>query len=130
MKKTELNRKTPLRKISKKMKQQCYHERVLKKQIVIEQWGYDGRGLCLLCMQWAKLEKHEIVFRSQMGSAVDRNNCICLCGYCHSLITNSKIKLEIDGYDLIVHEEDGSQRRIANYAQGIHLNKKGEGEQF
>ena len=51
---------------------------------------------CQYCMgkrKNSKLEVHHIIFRSQGGSD-EQDNLITLCGTCHSLLHNGKIKLD------------------------------------
>jgi|GEM_PF-2617556 hypothetical protein len=82
MKRTELKRKTPLRKMSKKMRKQKTQEAKLTQELLEK-----NNGVCALCGRvpdWRGFSKHEIVHRSQGGSAIDSNNTILICGRCHS----------------------------------------------
>lgn len=45
-------------------------------------------GRCEKChnpADWRGLSKHEIKFRSQGGDPTDPDNCLLLCGRCHSV---------------------------------------------
>ena len=82
MKRTELKRKTPLRKVSSKMRKQKVQEAKLTQELL-----GNSNGVCALCGRtpdWRGFSKHEIVHRSQGGSAIDPNNTILICGRCHS----------------------------------------------
>ena len=70
-----------LRKISDKKRQQLKAERVLTARLIIKQNGKCancGRGL-----GW-RSAKHELKSRAQGGNPMDEENCILLCGKCHS----------------------------------------------
>lgn len=75
-------KRSPIRKVSKKMSRQKRQERKLS-AILLEKC----KGLCMRCgniPDWRGLSKHEIVFRSHGGSATDENNTILVCGKCHA----------------------------------------------
>lgn len=48
---------------------------------------------CHKLPDWRGLAKHEIIFRSHGGSAIDENNCILICGKCHSELHGLKEKI-------------------------------------
>ena len=82
MKRTELKRKTPLKPMSKKMRKQKAQETKLTQELLEK-----SNGVCALCGRtpdFRGFSKHEIVHRSQGGSATDPNNTILICGRCHS----------------------------------------------
>ena len=82
MKRTELKRKTPLRKVSSKMRKQKVQEAKLTQELL-----ENSNGVCALCGRapdFRGFSKHEVVHRSQGGSATDPNNTILICGRCHS----------------------------------------------
>jgi hypothetical protein len=82
MKRTELKRKTPLRKVSSKMRKQKVQEAKLTQELL-----ENSNGVCALCGRapdWRGFSKHEVVLRSQGGSATDPNNTVLICGRCHS----------------------------------------------
>ncbi|APH12638.1 hypothetical protein ASJ33_05470 [Dehalococcoides mccartyi] len=125
MKRTELKRRTPMKRISKKMQRQRAKEVVLKKQILKEQGRCgmdDSRAACLICGKWALLHKHEIKSRGQCGDALDRKNCVCICGSCHEDCTNGIIKLVVDEDDLVVTWVKTSKtKRILNYMKPLEV---------
>lgn len=74
--------KTELKRISNKMAAQKVKERALRLKLLER-----CQGLCELCHRapdWRGLSKHEIKFRSQGGNPLDEDNCLMLCGVCHS----------------------------------------------
>jgi 5-methylcytosine-specific restriction endonuclease McrA len=82
MKRTELKRNTHLTKVSSKMRKQKVQEAKLTQELL-----ENSNGVCALCGRapdFRGLAKHEIVHRSQGGSAIDPNNTILICGRCHS----------------------------------------------
>lgn len=75
-------KRSPLRKISKKKAQQNRIEAELRAKLLEEH-----SNLCQECgsqPDWRGLSKHELVFRSRGGSPIDPENCIMVCGRCHS----------------------------------------------
>ncbi|MFA5439719.1 hypothetical protein [Dehalococcoides sp.] len=125
MKRTELKRRTPLKKLSKKMQKQRSQEVKLKKQMLKEQGKCgtdDSRAVCLICGKWALLDKHEIKSRGQCGDALDRENCVCICRTCHDECTNGIIKLSVEGDDLIVAwVKTMKTKRILNYTKPLEV---------
>lgn len=82
MKRTELKHRTPIKRISKKMQKQKVQEAKLTQELLEK-----SNGVCALCGKapdFRGLAKHEVVHRSQGGSAIDPNNTILICGRCHS----------------------------------------------
>ena len=75
-------KRTPIRRISKKMIQQKKVEGRLI-ECLLQRSG----GLCEICKKqpdWRGLSKHEIKSRAQGGDPTDPSNCQLLCGKCHS----------------------------------------------
>ena len=69
--------------ISRRMDKQRREETMLARQLVVGR----AQGLCEICRQppdWRGLSKHEKVKRSQGGDPLDPENCVMLCGRCHS----------------------------------------------
>ncbi len=76
-----LSPKKPMRKVSEKMAQQLKEEKLLTLELYEQQ-----DGLCAECGKALGFgsAKHEKVFRSHGGSAIDKTNTILLCLVCHS----------------------------------------------
>ena len=77
-----MKKKTAIKKVSDKKRTQLKEESKLTAQLMIR-----CKGLCERCGQapdWRGLHKHEKVFRSKGGSPTDPDNCVMLCGRCHS----------------------------------------------
>ena len=71
-----------MRRVSTRMAKQRRKERELAEVLVNE-----SQGRCKSCGQppdWRGLSKHEKVKRSQGGDPLDPENCVMLCGRCHS----------------------------------------------
>lgn len=74
-------RRSRIKPISDKRKEQIILEKELAQRLYKKQ-----KGLCARCdkpLGW-RSAKHEQVFRSRGGSAIDEANCELLCGSCHS----------------------------------------------
>ncbi len=57
-------------------------ERILLGELMLEQ-----DFACKLCggaADWRGFSKHEFIKRSQGGNPLAKNNCIAICGKCHS----------------------------------------------
>ena len=70
-----------IRKISDKKRAQLKAEKELTARLIIKQ-----NGRCADCgkgLGW-RSAKHEIKSRAQGGDPTDENNCVLLCGKCHS----------------------------------------------
>ena len=67
---------------SLEMVQQLRLERILLAELIIEQGNICG--LCGKQPDWRGFSKHEKIKRSQGGGPLDKNNCIAICGKCHS----------------------------------------------
>ncbi len=81
----------PIRKISKKKKQQLKEERLLVGKLLIKQ-----NGKCADCggiLGWGSA-KHEIKFRSKGGDPTSEENCILLCLVCHAKRHHQKFIME------------------------------------
>lgn len=75
-------KKSYIRKRSKKMERQLYRERKLRDELMNRCKGY-----CEICGNWPDwrgLAKHEKKKRSQGGDPLDPENCVMVCGKCHS----------------------------------------------
>lgn len=73
-------KRTPLRKVSDKKREQLAEEKKLTEKLF-----FDQDGKCADCgcgLGWGAA-KHEIIFRSHGGSPTDENNCLLLCLVCH-----------------------------------------------
>lgn len=74
-------KRTRINPISDKRRQQILQEKALAYQLFGKQHGLCGE--CGKSLDW-RAAKHEIVFRSRGGSPIDEENCVLLCGVCHS----------------------------------------------
>jgi 5-methylcytosine-specific restriction endonuclease McrA len=77
-------KKSRINPISKKKQIEKGIEAELRAKLLAEHGG-----ACMECGKWPtvfpfRLDKHEIVFRSQGGSPIDYNNCVMLCRKCHN----------------------------------------------
>ena len=74
-------KKSPLKQISNKRAKQLREEKKLTMRLYIKQ-----KGLCLCgaSLDTWRSSKHEIVKRSAGGDPTDEDNCVLLCGRCHS----------------------------------------------
>jgi len=80
--KTKLKAKKPINQMSSGKYKQTKAEQKLKQELLIR-----CKGLCEICGKlpdWRGLSKHEKVFRSHGGDPLDPNNCVMVCGSCHS----------------------------------------------
>jgi len=71
-----------MRQVSKKRAKVMYGERKLRREL-LERSG----GFCEICHElpdFRGLMKHEKLHRSQGGDPTDKDNCLMLCGKCHS----------------------------------------------
>jgi 5-methylcytosine-specific restriction endonuclease McrA len=83
MRKSKLKRKRPIRVITERKQQEMQAEAVVRRLLYIKQ-----KGKCALCggdVDWRGYQKHERKKRSQGGDPTDINNCVLICGRCHSL---------------------------------------------
>lgn len=81
-------KRTPIRRVSKKMARQKVKERDLSQQLLTK-----CNGLCMRCgnpPDFRGLSKHEVIFRSHGGNPLDENNVILVCGKCHSALHGIK----------------------------------------
>lgn len=94
MKRTPLKRYTPLRqyttlkshgikRCSSKRLRQLELESQLTEKIFIKQ-GCKCADCKATEPDWRGWVKHEVVFRSSCGSPLEEENCVVLCGRCHS----------------------------------------------
>ena len=71
-----------MRQVSKKRAKVLRKERKLTQELLIR-----CGGLCEMCgnlPDFRGLSKHEKIKRSQGGDPTNRDNCLMLCGKCHS----------------------------------------------
>jgi hypothetical protein len=85
-------KRTPLKRISDKMKKQLVQERKLKLEM-LEECG-NRCQVCNVSGNFVVLDKHEIVSRARGGSPLDKGNCIILCRICHDKATSGELKPE------------------------------------
>lgn len=109
-------KRTPLRKVSKKMARQKYQERKLTARLATL-----SEGRCEICGGNGYpfgLAKHEIVKRSEQGNEVDPLNCLLLCTNCHDHrkypISGTRLsKMEQFALALKLHyKEDGRLKEV------------------
>ena len=74
-------KRTRTKPISDRMIQQKLKE----KELTMKLWDKQG-GKCAECGEWLswRSAKHEIISRARGGDPTDPNNCVLLCGRCHS----------------------------------------------
>ena len=65
-----------------KRKRQLLSEKKLAKELLEICGGYCMK--CHILPDFRGLSKHEIKMRSQGGDPTDKENCLLLCGKCHS----------------------------------------------
>lgn len=71
-----------MRQVSRERAKVLYKERKLIHEL-LQRCG----GLCEMCKElpdWRGLSKHEKIHRSQGGDPADKDNCLMVCGKCHS----------------------------------------------
>jgi len=74
-------KKRRIKRISQKRAIEIEQEAKLRQELWVEQ-----KGLCPDCgnpLDW-RYAKHEKEFRSHGGSPIEKDNCVLLCGKCHS----------------------------------------------
>lgn len=74
-------KKSPLRKVSKKMVKQKKQENELS--LKLAELSGNCCEICKLRADFRGLHKHEIISRGQQGNEVDPMNCLLLCLNCH-----------------------------------------------
>ena len=74
-------KKSGIKPISGKRRKQMRIESELTQKLWIKQKGLCGD--CSAILGW-RSAKHELIFRSKGGNPTDEDNCVLLCGRCHS----------------------------------------------
>lgn len=100
-------KRTPIRKVSKKMARQRILERKLSRQL-LELCG----NRCEICHNppdFRGLHKHEIIKRSHNGSAIDPLNTLMICLNCHN-----HVKYPNNGTPLSVNEQLELAKKLHN----------------